>query len=65
MFWKKNSFLRYPGTVIFEFLEPMPSGLDKKQFMGELERRIEEKCTELNVETIAKYPYTKKMMYKK
>ena len=65
MSWKKNSFLRYPGTVVFEFLEPMPEGLDKKQFMYELEKRIEEKCNELNIETIEKYPYTEKMMYKK
>ncbi len=65
MFWKRNSFLRYPGTVVFEFLEPMPVGLDKKQFMRELEERIEEKCNELNIETMDKYPYTKKMMYKK
>jgi len=46
-------------------MEPMPVDLDKKQFMSELEKRIEEKCNELNIETITKYPYTKRMMYKK
>ena len=37
----------------------------RQWFLKRVERRIEEKCTELNVETIAKYPYTEKMMYKK
>lgn len=61
-FWKKSSFLRYPGTVIFEFMEPMPTGLDKKAFMSELQNRLETKCTELNAETLQKYPYTAKML---
>lgn len=64
LFWKKNSFLRYPGTAVFEFLEPMPQGLGKKEFMEELERRIESKCRELNEEAVAKYPYTLAMMEK-
>ena len=63
LFWKKNSFLRYPGTVIFEFMEPIPNGLNKQDFMNELEKRIEEKCKELNEESINKYPYTQKQMY--
>ncbi|MBE6451977.1 MAG: 1-acyl-sn-glycerol-3-phosphate acyltransferase [Alphaproteobacteria bacterium] len=64
LFWKKNSFLRYSGKVIFEFLEPLPVGMDKKQFMNELQNRIEEKCNQLNEETIKNYPYTKFQMYK-
>lgn len=47
--WAKSSFLRYPGTVTFEFMPPMRieefSG--KKEFMAELEKRIESKCAEL------------------
>lgn len=63
MFWKKSSFLRFPGKVIFEFMEPMPAGLDKQHFMSELQTRIENKCRELNEETLANYPYTKAQMY--
>lgn len=59
LFWAKNSFLRYPGKVIIEFLEPMPQIADKKEFMAELEKRIENKCAELNEETLREYPYTK------
>lgn len=58
-FWAKNSFLRYPGKVVFEFMEPMPDISDKKEFMAELEKRIESKCAELNAETLKNYPHTK------
>lgn len=57
-FWKKSSFMRYPGKVIFEFMEPIQPGLDKKAFMTELQNRIESKCAELNAETLKNYPYT-------
>lgn len=62
LFWTKCSFLRYPGTAVFEFLEPMSfrKGMDKKEFMAELEKRIEDKCAELNREAVEKYPWTKK-----
>lgn len=59
LFWAKNSFLRYPGTAVIEFMEPMNAGTDKKAFMAELEKRIEAKCAELNKEALEKYPYTK------
>ena len=56
--------MRYPGTVVFEFMEPLPAGLDKKHFMEELQNRIETKCEELNAEAIKNYPYIKSHMYK-
>lgn len=55
-FWAKSSFLRHSGTVIFEFMEPIPAGLNKQEFMVELQNRIETKCAELNAETIKNYP---------
>lgn len=62
-FWAKNSFLRYPGTVVFEFLPAINTkGKTKDEFMSELSSAIETKCRELNEETIAKYPYTKKFL---
>ncbi len=62
LFWAKSSFLRYPGTAVFEFMEPMTinKDTDKKEFMKELETRIEQKCAELNKEAIEKYPWVKK-----
>lgn len=47
--WAKGAFLIYPGTVTFEFMPPMKVAdfANKKEFMAELERRIESKCAEL------------------
>jgi 1-acyl-sn-glycerol-3-phosphate acyltransferase len=39
--WPAHGFLRRPGRVVFEFLEPIPAGLKRAEFMAELERRIE------------------------
>lgn len=61
LFWAKSSFLRYPGTAVFEFLPAMTAQKngDKKEFMAELEKRIETKCAELNAEALEKYPWVK------
>ncbi len=56
LFWTKRSFLRHPGKIVFEFLPPMPRGLQKKEFMEELRSRIESKCAELNAEAVRNYP---------
>jgi 1-acyl-sn-glycerol-3-phosphate acyltransferase len=39
--WPAHGFLRNPGTVVFEFLPPIPAGLKRADFMRELESRIE------------------------
>ena len=39
--WPAHGFLRKPGTIVFEFLEPIPPGLRREAFMAELERRVE------------------------
>lgn len=39
--WPAKGIMRYPGVVVFEFLEPIPAGLKRGAFMEELERRIE------------------------
>ena len=39
-FWPKNSVKRYPGTVVFEFLTPIESGLEKREFMKIVEEKI-------------------------
>ena len=36
LFWAKNSFLRYPGKIIYEFLPPIQPGLNKQEFMEKL-----------------------------
>lgn len=39
VYW--TSFTKYPGTIVLEFLEPIPPGLKRPAFMGLLEQRIE------------------------
>lgn len=39
--WPAHGFKRYPGTIVFEFLEPIPPGLKRAEFMRILEQRIE------------------------
>ena len=39
--WPAHGFRRTPGLVVFEFLEPIPAGLKRAEFMQTLEQRIE------------------------
>ncbi len=41
LFWPKSGLISKKGTITIEFLEPIATGLNKKQFMAELERKIE------------------------
>jgi 1-acyl-sn-glycerol-3-phosphate acyltransferase len=56
LFWRRRGFLRRPGTVVVEFLQPIEPGLDKEAFMHLLEARIEEATQRLVVEALAKNP---------
>ena len=39
--WPAHGLKRYPGKVVFEFLEPAPAGLKRGAFMQLIESRIE------------------------
>ena len=39
--WPAHGFLRQPGTIVVEFLEPIAPGMKRPAFMRELESRIE------------------------
>ncbi|MBL27025.1 MAG: 1-acyl-sn-glycerol-3-phosphate acyltransferase [Rhodospirillaceae bacterium] len=41
LFWGRRSFIKRPGTVVFEFLPPIPSDLGRAAFAEALETRIE------------------------
>lgn len=45
--WPAHGFIRKPGTIVFEYLEPIPPGLKRAEFMRVLEERIETKSMEL------------------
>ncbi|MCR4283191.1 MAG: 1-acyl-sn-glycerol-3-phosphate acyltransferase, partial [Bauldia sp.] len=41
LFWPRRSFLRYPGTIVVEFLPAIPPGLDSRMFLTRLQSVIE------------------------
>ena len=41
IYWGKNAFFKKSGTIIIEFLPPIPSGLPKKEFIERLQNDIE------------------------
>ena len=41
LFWGRRAFLKRPGTVVVEFLPPIPPGLPREAFMARLEAAIE------------------------
>ncbi len=45
--WPRRGILLKPGPAIIEFLEPIAPGMARDAFMGELERRVEEKSNAL------------------
>jgi 1-acyl-sn-glycerol-3-phosphate acyltransferase len=42
LFWRRRAFTKLPGTIVVEYLPPIPPGMKRAAFMAELERRIEE-----------------------
>lgn len=50
LFWPRRSLLRRPGTIVVEFLEPIPPGLPRKEFRARIEREIENASTRLIAE---------------
>lgn len=45
--WPAHGFRRHPGTVVFEFLPPIPAGLKRGEFMKQLEATVEAGSTAL------------------
>ncbi len=41
LYWPRRKFLRRPGTIVLEVLDPIPPGLDRGEFAARLEREIE------------------------
>ena len=42
LYWPRRKFLRYPGRIVLEVLDPIPPGLSRDEFMARLEREIEQ-----------------------
>ena len=50
MHWPKGSIRRYPGTIVMEYLPPIPPGLSRRDFMERLESTMEEASQRLFAE---------------
>ena len=42
LFWGRRAFRKSPGTITIEFLPAIPPGLPRREFMQELQSRLEE-----------------------
>ncbi len=57
LFWPRQQFRHLPGTILVEYLEPIPPGLKRKAFMNILEERIEAGTARLEAEARRDYPW--------
>ena len=54
LFWPREDYRKHPGTATLEFLDPIPTGLPKDEFLARLEAVVEGKTAELIAETTGK-----------
>ncbi len=47
LFWPRRTFMRYPGTLVVEFLDPLPPGLSRDEFLARISAVIEEATNRL------------------
>jgi 1-acyl-sn-glycerol-3-phosphate acyltransferase len=53
LFWPRRQMLRFPGTIVIEFLPPILPGLTSRAFLQRLESDIEAASNRLLAETAA------------
>lgn len=41
LFWPRTGLIRRPGVAVVEFLDPIEPGMERAEFMADLEQRIE------------------------
>ena len=41
LFWPRRTFMRFPGTLVVEFLDPLPPGLKRRDFIAQIAESIE------------------------
>jgi 1-acyl-sn-glycerol-3-phosphate acyltransferase len=56
LFWGRRSFIKRPGRIVLEFLEPIPAGWRRQRLMAELEKRIETAVAALEAEAASRDP---------
>jgi 1-acyl-sn-glycerol-3-phosphate acyltransferase len=56
LFWPRRRFLRFPGTIVVEFLPVIAPGMPRDAFLKELEARIESATNRLIAEATDQKP---------
>ncbi len=51
VYWPRRKFLRYPGTIVFEILDPIPPGLSRRDFFERLQNDLETATARLIAES--------------
>jgi 1-acyl-sn-glycerol-3-phosphate acyltransferase len=54
LYWPRRSIRRFPGTIVVEFLDPLPAGMPRKEFRRVIEARLEEASARLIAEAEAR-----------
>ncbi len=57
LFWGRRSFRKKPGVITVQFLDPMPRGLKRREFMAELETRMETATDALIANAKTRFPH--------
>jgi 1-acyl-sn-glycerol-3-phosphate acyltransferase len=47
LFWPRRTFMRYPGTLVVEFLDPLPPGLSRREFIARVSTVVEDATNQL------------------
>jgi 1-acyl-sn-glycerol-3-phosphate acyltransferase len=47
LFWPRRTFLRYPGTIVVEFLDLLPPGLTRQEFIAQVSTVIDDATNRL------------------
>jgi len=50
VFWSQEDWTKRPGTAVLEFLDPIPPGLPRGEFMARLQAAVEDRTAELVAE---------------
>ena len=57
LFWGRRSFMKQSGVITVEFLDAMPKGLKRREFMAELENRMDVAADALIGEAKTRFPH--------
>ena len=57
IFWGRVAFTKYPGEITIRFMEPIPPGMDRRDFLALLQERVQGESARLLAEKRATYPW--------